>query len=433
MIPDVSIIVPCYNVAAYVDSCLDSLVRQTLRNIEIICINDGSTDETWIHLLRWKEKDSRIILLNQRNAGVSAARNAGLDAARGLYVGFADPDDYMDPEMYSRLFSAALEYDADIVECGNHVFEDSSDRLIEAKRRSPSRHFEENASPASFFRDSIWGKMDICVWSKLFRKSMLDAHRLRFNVHLKSGAEDETFRLMAVPHASRLLFIPDCLYYYRLMRNGSLSRRCNVPTYSKCVQEFQRLLYIVDYWQKQGWQNEGLFAYGVRKIRPFFVSKHPLFHQMTAVQQRSALNLWKLFYQKKRGLPLPQHKRRIHYGHEQAGRALQRGGHFPEPHASGCPFQRSAGIHGLQNPFRYLPDGRSSGSGSGRKDGAGRSAGDLNQMAAHCERLIQDGKLLQTLAEEGRRHAEQTFSYPVIAARHAALYEETLREYRYEE
>lgn len=87
MIPDVSIIVPCYNVAAYVDSCLESLVRQTLRNIEIICINDGSTDETWTHLLRWKEKDSRIILLNQRNAGVSAARNAGLDAARGLYVG----------------------------------------------------------------------------------------------------------------------------------------------------------------------------------------------------------------------------------------------------------------------------------------------------------------------------------------------------------
>ena len=207
----------------------------------------------------------------------------------------------MDPEMYSRLFSAALEYDADIVECGNHVFEDSSDRLIETKRRSPSRHFEENASPASFFRDSIWGKMDICVWSKLFRKSMLDAHRLRFNVHLKSGAEDETFRLMAVPHASRLLFIPDCLYYYRLMRNGSLSRRCNVPTYSKCVQEFQRLLYIVDYWQKQGWQNEGLFAYGVRKIRPFFVSKHPLFHQMTAVQQRSALDWWSLFYQKAEG------------------------------------------------------------------------------------------------------------------------------------
>ena len=74
MIPDVSIIVPCYNVAAYVDSCLESLVRQTLRNIEIICINDGSTDETWIHLLRWKEKDGRITLLNQRNAGSQECR-----------------------------------------------------------------------------------------------------------------------------------------------------------------------------------------------------------------------------------------------------------------------------------------------------------------------------------------------------------------------
>ena len=305
MRPDVSIIVPCYNVAAYVDDCLDSLVRQTLRNIEIICINDGSMDDTWAHLLRWKEKDGRIILLNQQNAGVSAARNAGLDAARGLYVGFADPDDYVDPEMYSRLFSAALEHDADIVECGNHVFEDSSDRLIEARRRSPSWHFEKDASPASFFRDSIWGKMDICVWSKLFRKSMLDAHRLRFNVNLKSGAEDETFRLMAVPHASRLLFIPDCLYYYRLMRSGSLSRRCNDPTYFKCVQEFQRLLYIVDYWKEHGWQNEGLFAYGVRKIRPFFVSKHPLFHQMTAVQQQSLLDWWHLFYRNAEGGSVP--------------------------------------------------------------------------------------------------------------------------------
>ena len=130
---------------------------------------------------------------------------------------------------------------------------------------------------------------------------MLDAHRLRFNVNLKSGAEDETFRLMAVPHASRLLFIPDCLYYYRLMRRGSLSRRCNDPTYFKCVQEFQRLLYIVDYWKEHGWQNEGLFAYGVRKIRPFFVSKHPLFHQMTAVQQQSLLDWWHLFYRNAEG------------------------------------------------------------------------------------------------------------------------------------
>lgn len=98
-------------------------------------------------------------------------------------------------------------------------------------------------------------------------------------------------------------------------------------------------------------------------------------------------------------------------------------------------FQVSHSVSASSAPYR-LSDALTGGVPEAVLDGrTGLVApqGDLNQMAAHCERLIQDGKLLQTLAEEGRRHAEQTFSYPVIAARHAALYEETLREYRYEE
>lgn len=301
MKPDVSIIIPCYNVATYVDDCLASLVRQTHRNIEIICINDGSQDDTWEHLIRWQEKDNRIILLNQQNSGVSAARNAGLDKANGLYIGFIDPDDYAAPEMYERLFSSAMKYDADIVECGNHVFEDTTNRLIESKRRSPSLHLEESAHPTNFFHNSIWGKMDICVWNKLFRKSLLDAHHLRFNVDLKYGAEDETFRLTVVPHATRLLFIPDCLYYYRIMRHDSLSRYNDVLTYSKSIREFKRLLYIVNYWHRHGWQEKGLFLYCIRKIKPFFISKRPLFSQLNATQQSSILDQWHVFYQNIQG------------------------------------------------------------------------------------------------------------------------------------
>lgn len=301
MKPDVSIIVPCYNVAAYVDDCLESLTRQTLRHIEIICINDGSTDGTWERLLRWQAKDGRIILLNQPNAGVSSARNAGLDAARGRYVGFTDPDDYADPDMYARLFSAALEHDADLVECGNHVFSDLTAHLIESRRRSPAWHFEPDASPSNFFRDSIWGKTDICVWSKIFRRSMVEKHGLRFNARLQYGGEDETFRLMAVPHAARLLFIPDCLYYYRLMRRESLSRHGENATYAQCLQEFRRLLYIVRYWKEHGWLNAGLFAYSVRKLKPFFVAKHPLFTQMTPLQKQAVLAWWREFYRLSEG------------------------------------------------------------------------------------------------------------------------------------
>lgn len=245
--------------------------------------------------------DGRIILLNQSNAGVSAARNAGLDAARGRYVGFADPDDYADPEMYGRLLSGALEHDADVVECGNHVFSDTTAELIASRRRSPAWNFEPDASPANFFRDSVWGKMDICVWSKLFRRSMLETHRLRFHADLKRGGEDETFRLTVLPHASRLLFIPDCLYYYRLMRRGSLSRHCDDITHAQCVQEFRRLLYIVDYWKEHGWLNAGLFAYGVRKLKPFFISKHPLFNRMTSPQKRIILAWWHEFYRQAGG------------------------------------------------------------------------------------------------------------------------------------
>ncbi len=143
--------------------------------------------------------------------------------------------------------------------------------------------------------------MDICVWSKLFRRSMLETHRLRFHADLKRGGEDETFRLTVLPHASRLLFIPDCLYYYRLMRRGSLSRHCDDITHAQCVQEFRRLLYIVDYWKEHGWLNAGLFAYGVRKLKPFFISKHPLFNRMTSPQKRIILAWWHEFYRQAGG------------------------------------------------------------------------------------------------------------------------------------
>lgn len=298
---DVSIIVPCYNVATYVDACMESLTKQTFKNLEIICIDDGSTDETRERLLQWKEKDPRIVLLEQANGGVSAARNAGLNEARGLYVGFVDPDDYVDAQMYSLLFSAARQYDADVVECGNHVFSDTTHELIPAKRRSPERSFEPDAAPDNFFRNSVWGKMDICVWNKLFRRSMLEEHHLRFETALKYGAEDETFRLMAIPHARRLAFIPDCLYYYRHLRANSISRHCDGMSHMKCQREFQRLQSILKYWKEQQWSTSGLFRYGVRKLKHFFMAKHSLFGRATQLRKQDMLQWWREFYQRAEG------------------------------------------------------------------------------------------------------------------------------------
>lgn len=116
--PKVSIIVPVYNVEKYLRKCIDSLVNQTLNDIEIICINDGSTDKSLKILKEYKNKDSRIILLNQENSGQSVARNRGIEIAKGEYLGFVDPDDWIDLDYYEKLYNAAIGTNADIATAG---------------------------------------------------------------------------------------------------------------------------------------------------------------------------------------------------------------------------------------------------------------------------------------------------------------------------
>lgn len=112
--PLVSVIVPVYNVEKYLSRCLDSLINQTLKNLEIICINDGSKDNSIKILEEYSQKDNRIIILNQDNAGLSAARNNGMNHAKGEYIGFVDSDDWVDLNFFEQLYINVKKYNADI-------------------------------------------------------------------------------------------------------------------------------------------------------------------------------------------------------------------------------------------------------------------------------------------------------------------------------
>ena len=101
--PIVSILIPVYNVENYLDKCLDSVISQTMNNIEIICVNDGSTDHSGEILEKYQKKDKRIIVVNKENGGLPSARNAGLEIARGKYIGFVDADDYINSDMYEKM------------------------------------------------------------------------------------------------------------------------------------------------------------------------------------------------------------------------------------------------------------------------------------------------------------------------------------------
>lgn len=143
----VSIIVPCYNVAAYLNQCMESLAGQSMEDIEIICVNDGSSDRTAEILREWRDRDGRVRVIDRKNSGVSAARNSGMEAAAGKYIGFVDPDDVVERNMFRRLFDAAVEKDADVAVCGYHEFCDRGGMDMPESGWSPSAGFfpEEKA------------------------------------------------------------------------------------------------------------------------------------------------------------------------------------------------------------------------------------------------------------------------------------------------
>ena len=159
--PKVSIIVPVYNVEKYLSKCLDSIVNQTLKDIEIICINDGSVDNSQSVLEAYAKKDTRIKVINQENLGLSCARNKGIDIAQGEYIGFVDSDDWIDLEFYEELYNNAINTQSDIA--ASSILRK---RLITQK----SRVLYKKSTIASDLQE----KMDICkipkccyVWNKI--------------------------------------------------------------------------------------------------------------------------------------------------------------------------------------------------------------------------------------------------------------------------
>ena len=247
----VSIILPCYNVAPYLNKCLGSLAEQSWEALEIICVNDGSTDDTLAVLRKWAEKDSRIRVVDQENGGSFSARNAGLDAATGEYLGFVDPDDYVHPSMYARLVETARRHDADVAACGYASFSDEDGAVMEDAGHAPAPGFEPDMKNSCFSRDSAWLRMDMVLWNKVYKRSFLQENSLRLEPGFRGG-EDDVFWLMTLPHASRVAVIPDQLYFYRRKRAGSLSDVWDRDGWLYSL-DMDRLEHVAEYWKRSSW------------------------------------------------------------------------------------------------------------------------------------------------------------------------------------
>ena len=219
--PKVSVIVPVYNVEPYIRQCLESLCAQTLREIEIILIDDGSTDRSGAICQEYAARDSRIMVLRQPNGGQSAARNAGLQIARGEYIGFADPDDWCDHQMYARLYQHAREHDSDMVFCGAQVYDESLGQFVNKGNDWFARlgaQFDHrsfcHADTAPFLFE-----LSVALCTKFFKRSFLEQHTIRFLQGLVF--EDVAFFYQTYLQARRVAVLRQVLYCYRIERAGS--------------------------------------------------------------------------------------------------------------------------------------------------------------------------------------------------------------------
>lgn len=222
--PLVSIIIPCYNVAPFMKKCLDTVCAQTLRDIQIICINDGSGDGTLDILREYEAADERFVVIDQPNAGVAVARNAGLDAASGEYIGFVDPDDYISPVMFQRLYLAAEEYRADVACMGATIAGD----MPLSVRWSMLNGLQCPEWHCGHYDFATMGPFSELCWDKLYRAEFLKKTGLRFRSGMKQGS-DALFNNLLQPYVKRIVKIPDCLYIYRPTRPDSLVNVYKAP------------------------------------------------------------------------------------------------------------------------------------------------------------------------------------------------------------
>lgn len=212
MQPLVSVIVPAYNIADYLPACLDSLLRQSYKNLEIIVIDDGSRDATGEILDRYAARDPRIRAVHQPNSGVMTARKKALELASGAYVCFVDGDDYLPDHAIETLCMAAISAQADIV-CGDY-FRVTADYCVEVHSRQtqPERGLEYLKGLLALHTDGF-------LWGKLYRRPLFD--QLDYSRPLQY-AEDLYINVQAACRQPAVVHIPQCVYYY-VRRAGSLS------------------------------------------------------------------------------------------------------------------------------------------------------------------------------------------------------------------
>lgn len=208
--PKVSVIIPVYNSEKYLKACLDSVINQTLKEIEIICVDDGSTDSSLEILKEYASKDKRLRVITQKNQGVSVARNSGICHAKGEYILFCDADDKYKSNLCSVIASVIDKEGKDIIAYGHENYVDGELEDIDYKNISKIKKANTLEN---------WLNLQVYIWEKAFKRSFIEKHNIKFPVGIKN-AEDLIFCLLTYFSGAQYSLIESALYEYQKERKG---------------------------------------------------------------------------------------------------------------------------------------------------------------------------------------------------------------------
>lgn len=267
----VSVVIPVYNVAEFLPKCMDSLVNQTLHDIEIICVDDGSTDNSLKILQQYADIDSRIKVISHNHMGVGAARNTGLAFANGEYIGFVDSDDWIDADWYEKLYMTAKKSDADVARA--LIIQEFPDGTTKETSLNKKIHDCATTRTELSKQDNI-----NVIWDSVYKRGLLLENKINFifgYVH-----EDVLFQTQVSYYADKIVPVDNTWYHYRQKRAGQITE----TNISSVIATFYINHYLLDFanmvkYKNRAdyidvvslcvWRADDKFMYGVKYINDF--------------------------------------------------------------------------------------------------------------------------------------------------------------------
>ena len=237
--PKVSVIVPVYNVEKYLNECIDSILNQTLKDIEVICVNDGSTDDSLKILQDYAQKDNRIKIINKENSGYGASMNRGIQAASGEYIGIIESDDFVAPEMFEDLYNLAVKNHADIAKSNWYDYTTKYNQ----KQKFEQFNKDETISVINIKEKPYILNTFPAVWSAIYKREFLLNEDLKFLETPGASYQDCSFGFKTLAMAERIILTTNAYVCYRQDNvNSSIKSKGKVYAICKEYEEIDRFL-----------------------------------------------------------------------------------------------------------------------------------------------------------------------------------------------